>query len=259
LAGQIAEGYRFEVRDDLSTYLRDELDLTREQIRLLLEIAKRIAKQKQIQDDSQNQFMGLKQRLKAAVARGDMSEEDARRKLDELRREMSAGDQVDQRGMDDRKRRYMAVMEEVEEAVKSGKLSKDDAERKLVALRKKMFGNSADKRAEGDSDDREMEARKRRYMELMSKIEAAVEAGELSKSDAEKKLVALRKELFGKLRDKKVESENDDREIEAGKRRYLELMGQIEAAVDAGKLSGEEAEKKLIDLRKELFGDKGGD
>ncbi len=54
---------------------------------------------------------------------------------------------------------------------------------------------------------------------------------------------------------KEVEQSNEDRELEAKKRRYMAFKEKIEAAIDAGKLSKEDAEKELIALRKKFFGD----
>jgi hypothetical protein len=41
-----------------------------------------------------------------------------------------------------------------------------------------------------------MEAKKRRYMAGAEEIEAAVEAGKLSKEDGEKKLIEMRTKIF---------------------------------------------------------------
>ena len=43
-----------------------------------------------------------------------------------------------------------------------------------------------------------MEAKKRRYMAVAKKIEAAVEAGRLSPEDAKKKMNEMREKMFGK-------------------------------------------------------------
>jgi hypothetical protein len=101
--------------------------------------------------------------------------------------------------MEAKKRRYMAGAEKIEAAVKAGKLSKEDAEKKLIEMRTKIFRSGGDKAAKSDrANAGDMEAKKRRYMADAEKIEAAVEAGKLSKEDAEKKLIEMRTKMFKK-------------------------------------------------------------
>ena len=59
-------------------------------------------------------------------------------------------------------------------------------------MRREMFEDGG----RDEREDREMEAKKRRYMEFAKEIEAAVEAGKLSQEDAEEKLIAVRREMF---------------------------------------------------------------
>ena len=112
-------------------------------------------------------------------------------------------------------------------------------------MRREMFEDGG----RGEREERGMEAKKRRYMEFAREIEAAVEAGKLSKEDAEKKLIAVRREMF----EDGGRGEREEREMEAKKRRYMEFAREIEAAVEAGKLSEEDAEKRLIEVRKKMF------
>ena len=73
---------------------------------------------------------------------------------------------------------YEAVQKRLVEAVKSGEISRAQAGAMLETLK----GSDKSKPA----GDRDMEALKRRYQEGARRIEAAVEAGEVSKEDAEK-------------------------------------------------------------------------
>ncbi len=204
-------------------------------------------------------FEAVEQRLGGAVEAGELTLEQASIMMEALKR--SAGSHhANDREMDARKRRYMAVAEEIEVAVEAGKLSKEDAEAKLIALRKKMFGGTSGKQARGaDRNDQEMQARELRYMALAEKIELAVEAGKLTKDEAERKLIILHKEMFGDAVKKKARSEKSDAaDMDARKQRYMEFAKEIEAAVEAGKLSKEDAEEKLIGLRMKMFSDAGG-
>ena len=93
-----------------------------------------------------------------------------------------------------------------------------------------------------------MEALKRRYQEGARRIEAAVRAGEVSKEDAEKRLIEMRKAMFP-TPDQDKAKRGGDRDMEALKRRYQEGARRIEAAVEAGEVSKEDAEKRLIEMR----------
>ncbi len=69
----------------------------------------------------------------------------------------------------------------------------------------------------------------------------------LSRADAEKKLLAVREEMFGQPNDKRPDAG-------ALRQRYAEFQRKIGAAVKAGRLSRKDAEEKLIAVRKEMFG-----
>ncbi len=98
-----------------------------------------------------------------------------------------------------------------------------------------------------------MEAEKRRYMEFMREIKAAFEAGKITKEEAEKKLVAVRKKMFKE----KSGDKPGGGELDARRRKYDLVTKRIKAAIERGDLSAEDGKKKLIVLRKEIFG--GGD
>ena len=83
----------------------------------------------------------------------------------------------------------------------------------------------------------------------MKEIKAAIEAGKLTEEEGEEKLIAVRREMFEQDRHKDAER----RELEAKKRRYERAAREIKEAHEAGKISEEEAEAQLIDLRREMF------
>ena len=143
---------------------------------------------------------------------------------------------------------YEAVQKRLVEAVKSGEISRAQAGAMLETLK------GTDKAKRGG--DRDMEALRRRYQEGARRIEAAVEAGEVSKEDAEKRLIEMRKAMFPTPDQDKAKRGNDP-DMEALKRRYQEGARRIEAAVEAGKVSKEDAEKRLIEMRKAMFPETG--
>ena len=116
---------------------------------------------------------------------------------------------------------------------------------KLAAVRREMFEAGL----QNDRELGEMEAKKQRYMLYMKEIKAAIEAGKLTEEEGEEKLIAVRREMFEQDRHRDAER----REVEAKKRRYEQAARQIKEAHEAGKISEEEAEDQLIDLRREMF------
>ena len=80
-------------------------------------------------------------------------------------------------------------------------------------------------------------------------INAAVKTGKLSKKDAQKKLGAIKKQIWA---DKGKEQNRGGKDPRAGKFRAAEE--KIWGAVKAGKLSKEAAHKKLTGLKKEIWG-----
>ena len=100
-----------------------------------------------------------------------------------------------------------------------------------------------------DDDDREeMEARKRHYLNIVERVKAAVDRGDLSEKEARKKLAEVREEMFDN------DDDDDDREeMEARKRRYLNAERRIDAAVARGDMTRDEAKRKLIEIKTQLF------
>ncbi len=89
---------------------------------------------------------------------------------------------------------------------------------------------------EGDEDKRVAE-----YRAIEGRIRAAVEAGKISREDAEKKRVATRKHMFG------GERCSSDREDVID---YDAIGRRIRAAVAAGRMTKEEAERKWAEIKK---------
>ena len=146
-------------------------------------------------------------------------------------------------GADARVNRFKAYATEISKAVEAGDLSEEEAEKKLLAMRKRLSQQPAAKSAEGDK-----EARIRRFRAYAEEIQKAVDAGDLSKEEAEKKRIEMRQRMFGQPAKKPAEPDMDAR-VE----RYKAYVEKIKKAVDAGDLSEEEAKEKLIETRLRLF------
>ncbi len=109
---------------------------------------------------------------------------------------------------------FNAIERKLEEAIDAGDLSRKDAAIMLNALKRSKGTAGGDKRTAGGDkrtaggdkrtaggdkgSDRDLEAKKRRYDSYARKIETAVKSGDLSREEAEKKLIEMRKQLFSK-------------------------------------------------------------
>ena len=91
LARNIAkQGNSFELDEEVVDYLSDKLNLSGRQIDIAVEIAERLADSHEDEGDNrEDHFKSIVERVKAAVDRGDLSQAEAKRKLKQLREEMS--------------------------------------------------------------------------------------------------------------------------------------------------------------------------
>jgi polyhydroxyalkanoate synthesis regulator phasin len=175
--------------------------------------------------------------IKELVERGEMSREHGARLIEETRRalhEATKRDPTAARMREGVKRR----INEIKELVERGEMSREHGARLIEETR----------RALEDASDHDAAAHKRRYAEIERKIKTAVREGELSREEAEEKLIAARKDIFG--------DRSQNEELDARKKRYAEIQRKIKTAVQEGQLSREEAEEKLIAIRKDIFGDR---
>jgi len=223
-------------------------ELSLEQANLMMEALRRSSHGAREMEAKKHRYMQFTREIKAAVEAGKLSEEEAEKKLIAVRREMFEQERHDgeeSRELDAKKRRYEQVAREIKEAHEAGKISEEEAEQKLIHLRREMFEQE---RHDGE-ESRELEAKKRRYEQAAREIKEAHEAGKISEEEAEEKLIHLRREMFEQERHDGEES----RELEAKKRRYEQAAREIKEAHEAGKISEEDAEEKLIHLRREMF------
>ena len=100
------------------------------------------------------------------------------------------------------------------------------------------------------------------YRRAERRLKAGVEAGKISKEDAEKRLIEMRKRVEAGKRGGRPEGRGRPEGGENAQEKgisvedYRRAEEKIKAAVEAGKVSKEDAEKRLIEMRKAVRGDK---
>ena len=87
-----------------------------------------------------------------------------------------------------------------------------------------------------------------KYQTIEREIKAAVNDGRLTAAEGKKKLAATRAMIFGKAK-AKVKPNGEG----SGAKKYRAMERDIRAAVEAGKITAAEAERKLTELRKKLL------
>jgi len=198
-------------------------------------------------DERMHKFKQIEEKIYAAVEAGNMSKGNAHEHLAHLKRELFGGEhraKGGKAGGDARMRTY----KEIEAAVRAGKLSKEDAQKKLAHLKGQTFsGKHPDKRGQGGKE--HGDERAKRFRKIEEQIYAAVKAGKMSKEDAHKKLGNLKREIFGGEGGKNAKGDGDER-----MRKYREIEVKLHKAVESGKMSKEDAMRKLGEIKKQIFG-----
>ena len=162
-------------------------------------------------------------------------------------------------GKDPRAEKFRAAEEKIWAAVKAGKFPKEAAQKKLAGLKKKIWGgnlkkDSGDKKGSGDKKE-SYDKREAKFNAFEKEIWVAVKAGKLNKEAAQKKLAGLKKEIWGG--DLKKGSSDQKEGYDKREAKFNAFAKEIWVAVKAGKLSKDDAMKKLEGLKKEMFDDHG--
>ena len=230
-------------------------EISLDQAKVMMDALRRTARDRAEQSSSleekKRRFEAIQERVKIAVERGDLSREDAEKRLAGAKKELF-GERAATASEDGRKQRWVELETRVKAAVERGEVSPEAAKKKLAAAKKELFGEEAKPKSE--------EALRQQYEETVAWAKAAVERGEITQAEAEKKLVEAQNKLRGgskKAAERKVRVEKEQasqRDLEERKRRYLEVQRKVQSAVESGEITKEQAERKLIELRKELFG-----
>lgn len=137
-------------------------------------------------------------KLGEAVEAGEISAEDAMRRILGIAERMNLrerGDNADDAG---KKRRYEAAAREIKEAVREGTITKEQAGERLEGLKKRLWGDEGKSRTNTRED----------YTRAEKKLKDAVRSGEISEEDARKRLGEMRKRM-GDAGARKKDSGND--------------------------------------------------
>ena len=109
---------------------------------------------------------------------------------------------------------------------------------------------------EKDRDDRsrgDEERKRRRYAAGAAEIKKAIESGRISREDGEKRLAERRRRMWPeKSKDRGDRSRGEE---ERKRRSYEERATRIKEAIESGKISREDGQKRLKELKRRLWPD----
>ena len=184
-------------------------------------------------------------RLRAAVQAGELTAEQARTMLGTLGKTDGAKkDQHPDRARADAL--LKAIWARLQAAVKAGKMSEEDAHKKMGEIKKGIHAKLKGKDAR--RDDRDDRAQADALLKaIWARLQAAVKAGKMSEEDAHKKMGEIKKGIHAKLKGK--DARRDDRDDRA-REHLMKLRRELGAAVEAGKMSREDAAKKMAGAEK---------
>lgn len=173
---------------------------------------------------SAQDYKAVAKRLRAAVAAGELTGEQARTMLATL-----PNAAADKKGID-----QDIAAKRIRAAVQAGKMTREEARSKMAAIR----GKAAEKAPEPGRA-------KARLMQMRRDLEAAVRAGKISKEDALKKFREAEKRMQGRTGARR---EGDAKRIVLGGSAGAEA--RLRQAVAEGKITPERARARLQAVRK---------
>jgi len=187
----------------------------------------------------------IKGRIEGAVREGKMSREQANEEYERIERRMHSRDKIAREANE----RVRKAELEIHEGLETGEISHEDARQAIREVHEEMNHVIRRKHLALELEDHER------------RIGQALESGEISKRQAEEKMMEVRRHMAKQFRvelgdeESKVRRGSDEREgrEDPRVRRYRETERELKAAVDAGRISGDQAERELISLRKRLF------
>jgi len=191
-------------------------------------------------DDKQREYEGFERRIKAAVREGKMTREEAGEKLEGFRRRMEMAERGEQSERRISREDYARAEAELDKAVAEGRISPEDARARLNGMRRAMAER-------GERGERGITIEE--YKRAEAKMRKMIEDGKAKPEDVERRLIEMRK----MIRDQSKRGGEQQRTTRGDKRaEYEGFERRIKAAVEAGKMTREEAREKIEDYKKRI-------
>ena len=170
-------------------------------MRQVMEAAERMGMMQHHEHDERHaDFERQERELMEAVRRGDISEEDAHRRLKEMERHMRGRDQDHQRRRDQgdgmSKEDYNRAVDRLKRGVESGRISEEDSDRRIEEMEREMKRQSR-----GDDGHMNADQQEEHMKRVAQRLEKAVESGRMTEKEAKDKYDEMEREMHERMRD----------------------------------------------------------
>lgn len=210
--------------------------------------------------------------LRGKVAAGEMTTEEMEIALSNARNQMRGGEKSEEQAARDRKAedarqrgirtRYALLQDKLKIEVAEGRMTEKEASRMLEDALRKMTEESKKKPVAKKPTPvvtEKQRAQRAEYAEIEMRVKTAVKEGKMTRQEAEQTLNDAKARIFRKSKVNeankdqadKARTEKTQRELRG---RYSRLQKKLDGEVAAGRMTREEADKKLAEARKEMFG-----
>jgi len=180
------------------------------------------------------------EKMREMVEAGEITREQMKRRLEEMKRSMVVDDD---RGPGMTKTEYDEAVELMVEMVKAGKMTREQMQERLEAMNSRMKESGRKSTSKGMT--------RADFDAAVEKMAAMVEAGEISRKDMETRLAEMKRMMMEDGSDSKSKSRKGVEDDDQRKRREERLFrSRLEAAIDQGIITPEEAVEKLEDFRR---------
>ncbi|MCP4456025.1 MAG: hypothetical protein GY809_31600, partial [Planctomycetes bacterium] len=196
-------------------------------------------------------YEAVGKRLRKAVAAGELTGEQARAMLGTLRK----ASQLDNEARD-REAAIEGVVKRVRTAVADGKLTPEQGRARLQDMRKRMAEGTRETRAHRGEHGEEGRDSRARYAAAEKEIQAAIEAGKITRAQGRERLAGLRRHLAGggETRERRGEHGEEGRDSRA---RYAAAEKRVQVAIKAGQITEAQGKERLSGLKRHLAGARG--
>ena len=217
-------------------------EMTREQMQQRLDRLRASMKDAKPARITQKDIDEATAKMTELVEQGRITREDMQARLNEMVRTM------DQQRRAARER-YAETESRLQQMVADGTITSEQMEQRLNRLRLDLFPEAADQ---------DRRAARAEYAEAAGRLQELVDAGEITSEQMDQRLNRLRMKLFpnadgerrGARRGLPTPPEGASRaELREW---YMRIQERLEMAVESGRLSQEEAERMLLEIRERL-------
>lgn len=186
-------------------------------------------------------YDAIGRRLRAAVAAGELTGQQARVMLGALRK----ASQPDQ-AMVGQKVNMEAATQRVRAAIEAGHITPEQGRARLQAMRKRMDVSTP------EAKKRQVKQRETRaaYAAAEKQVQAAIKAGKITRQEGRARLQAMKKGMASRA----TEAKTRQAKPRDPKAVYANAEKQIKAAIKAGKITEKQGKERLAGLKRHLAG-----